>query len=94
MLDEYQTVGLPMVDASAKFLSPTQFGDALEMTSHVSEWLRRMLVVTHEAFNAGTLAVRGEEIRIWASADPDTPGKLIAADIPEDFRARFDAGSA
>tara|TARA_R110002110_G_scaffold415612_2_gene651642 strand:+ start:110496 stop:110921 length:426 start_codon:yes stop_codon:yes gene_type:complete len=93
MLDEYKTVGLPLVDASAKFLSPSQFGDTLEMTSHVSEWRRRTLVVTHEVFNAGTPAVRGEEIRIWASADPDMPGKLIAADIPEDFRARFDASS-
>ena len=93
MLDEYKTVGLPLVDASAKFLSPSQFGDTLEITSHVSAWRRRTLVVTHEVSNAGTPAVLGEEIRVWASADPDTPGKLIAADIPKDFRARFDAGS-
>lgn len=94
MLDEYKTVGLPLVDAHAKFLSPSQFGDDLEITSHVSEWRRRTLVVTHEVSNAGTPAVIGEEIRVWASADPDAPGKLITADIPEDFRARFDAADA
>jgi 4-hydroxybenzoyl-CoA thioesterase len=92
MLDEYKTVGLPLVDAHAKFLSPSQFGDDLEITSHVSEWRRRTLVVTHEVSNAGTPAVRGEEIRVWASTDPDEPGKLITADIPDDFRARYEAG--
>jgi 4-hydroxybenzoyl-CoA thioesterase len=94
MLDEYKTVGLPLVDAHAKFLAPSQFGDNLEITSHVSEWHRRTIVVTHEVSNAGAPAVRGEEIRVWASADPETPAKLIMADIPDDFRARFDAASA
>jgi len=94
MLDEYKTVGLPLVDASAKFLSPSQFGDTIDITSHVSEWRRRTLVVTHEVSNAGTPAVRGEEIRVWAAADPDTPGKLITADIPADFRARFEAADS
>ncbi|MEP4378502.1 MAG: thioesterase family protein [Alphaproteobacteria bacterium] len=92
MLDEYKIVGLPLVDAHAKFMSPSQFGDVLEITSQVSEWRRRTIVVTHEVTNAGTPAVRGEEIRIWASADTDRPGKLITADIPADFRARFEAG--
>lgn len=94
MLDEYKTVGLPLVDAHAKFLSPSQFGDTIELTSHVSEWRRRTLVVTHEVANAGVPAVQGHEIRVWAATDPDKPGKLLTADIPEDFRVRFDAAVA
>ena len=42
MLDEYKTVGLPLVDAHAEFLAPTRFGDEIEVTSHVSEWRRKM----------------------------------------------------
>lgn len=94
MLEEYRTVGLPLVDAHAKFLSPSKFGDTIEITSHVSEWRRRTLVVTHEVSNDGVPAVQGEEIRVWASSDPDAPGKLITADIPADFRDRFEAGIA
>ncbi len=90
MLDEYKTIGLPLVDAHAEFLSPTRFGDDIEITSHVSEWRRRTLVVSHEIFNAGTAAVRGTEIRVWAASDPDDPRKLKTADIPAEFRARFE----
>ena len=93
MLNEYRIVGLPLVDAQAKFMSPSQFGDTIEITSHVSEWRRRTLVVTHEVTNAGTAAVHGEEIRIWAAADRDRTGGLISGDIPQDFRVRFGAAN-
>ena len=93
MLEEYKTVGLPLVDVHAKFLSPSKFGDTIQITSHVSEWRRRTLVISHAVSNAGTPAVEGQEIRIWAAAHPDTPGKLISADIPDDFQARFEAAA-
>jgi len=64
MLDKYKMVGLPLVDAHAKFLSPSKFGDTIEITNHVSEWRRRTLVVSHAVSNAGTPAVEGQEIRV------------------------------
>ena len=90
MLDEYKTVGLPLVDAHAEFLSPTRFGDEIEITSHVSEWRRKTLVVSHDVNNAGVPVVRGTEIRVWAVTDPDDPRKLQSREIPPEFRARFD----
>lgn len=90
MLDEYKTIGLPLVDAHAEFLSPSRFGDEISVTSFVSEWRRRTVVVNHEVVNNGTLAVRGTEIRAWAEQDPDNPQKIRSADIPAEFRARFD----
>ena len=90
MLDEYKTIGLPLVDAHAEFLAPTRFGDEIEVTSHVSEWRRRTLVVSHEVSNAGAAVVRGTEVRVWAATDPDDPRKLQSRDIPPEFRARFD----
>lgn len=93
MLDEYNMVGLPLVDAHAEFLAPTRFGDEIEITSYVSEWRRKTLVVSHEVNNAGTLAVRGSEIRVWARADPDDPRRLQSVEIPSEFRARFEAAA-
>lgn len=90
MLDAYKTVGLPLVDAHAEFLTPTRFGDEIEITSHVSEWRRKTLVVSHEVTNAGIAAVRGTEIRVWAATDPDDERKLQSREIPPEFKARFD----
>lgn len=94
MLDTYKTVGLPLVDAQAEFLSPTRFGDEIEITSHVSEWRRKTLVVSHEVINAGQTAVRGTEIRVWAETDPDDSSKLRSLEIPAEFRARFEGDTA
>jgi 4-hydroxybenzoyl-CoA thioesterase len=91
MLDEYKTIGLPLVDAHAEFLAPTRFGDEIEITSHVSEWRRKTLVVSHEISNNGSAVVRGTEVRVWAATDPDDSRKLQSMEIPPEFRTRLDA---
>ncbi len=89
MVDTYGTVGLPLVDARSEFLSPSKFGDFIDITSHVAEWRRKSLVIAHEVMNDGILAVRGREVRIWASPHPDEPGRLQTSAVPEAVKARF-----
>ena len=56
----------------------------------LTEWRRKTLVVSHDVSNAGTPAVHGTEIRVWAVTDPDDPRKLQSREIPPEFRARFE----
>ena len=61
----------------------------IEVTSWVSEWRDKTLIISHEIHNKGRLAVEGTEVRIWAKAHPEDPKKLQAQSIPESIRSRF-----
>ena len=81
--------GLPLVDAGARFLAPARFGDAVELTSQVSEFRRSSFDVAHRMTIRGELAVEGKETRVWAARDPADPAKMTAQPIPADVIARF-----
>lgn len=57
-------LGIPLVDASARFLAPAWFGDVVEHTSEVSEFRRSSFDVAHRLFVRGGLAVDGRETRV------------------------------
>ena len=90
LMDQYGVVGLPIVDAHAEFIYPSKYGDEIEVTSWISEWSAKTLIVTHEIHNNGLLAVKGTEVRVWAKPDPDDPKRLQAQVIPDSIRASFD----
>jgi len=82
-------LGLPLVDAGARFLAPARFGDAVELTSQVSEFRRSSFDVLHRLSVGGTLAVEGRETRVWAARDPADASKMKAQPIPPQVAARF-----
>jgi 4-hydroxybenzoyl-CoA thioesterase len=82
-------VGLPLVDAGARFISPARFGDMVELTSQVSEFRRSSFDVDHQLMVRGELAVEGRETRVWAGRDPANPSQIKAQPIPADVIARF-----
>ena len=90
LMDQYGVVGLPIVDAHAEFIYPSKYGDEIEVTSWISEWSSKTLIVTHEIHNNGLLAVKGTEVRVWAKPHPDDPKRLQAQVIPDSIRASFD----
>ena len=90
LMDQYGVVGLPIVDAHAEFIYPSKYGDEIEVTSWISEWSEKTLIVTHEIHNNGLLAVKGTEVRVWAKPHPDDPKRLQAQVIPDSIRASFD----
>ena len=87
----FDIMGLPLVDAGARFLAPARFGDVVELASRVSEFRRSSFDVEHQLFVHGTLAVDGKETRVWAGRDPTDPSRIKPQPIPPDVRARFDA---
>ena len=82
-------VGLPLVDAGAKFIAPTRFGDVVELTSQVSEFRRSSFDVEHRLLVHGAVAVEGRETRVWAARDPADASKIKSLPIPPHVTARF-----
>ena len=82
-------VGIPLVDASARFLAPARFGDAVELTSQVGEFRRSSFDVEHRLRVGGVLAVEGQETRVLATRDETDPLAIRALPLPSDFMVRF-----
>jgi 4-hydroxybenzoyl-CoA thioesterase len=87
----YGILGIPLVDARARFLKPAKFNDVAEIASEVSEFRRSSFEVRHRITIGGELAVEGSETRVWASQDPDNPVKLKGMPIPAAVIERFRA---
>jgi 4-hydroxybenzoyl-CoA thioesterase len=81
--------GIPLVDASARFLAPARFGDIVELTSQVKEFRRSSFDVEHRLIVRGALAVEGGETRVWATRDATDPSRIKATPVPEEVIARF-----
>ena len=82
-------MGIPLVDAGARFLAPARFGDVVELTSRVSEFRRSSFDVEHQLLVHGALAVEGKETRVWAARDAVDPSKIKSQPIPAEVTARF-----
>jgi 4-hydroxybenzoyl-CoA thioesterase len=90
MAETFEILGVPLVDARAKFMVPAKFGDEVEMHAFVGEFRRSSFEVRHQLFVDGQLAVDGSETRVWAALDPATgqiKTKPIPAEVMEKFRA-------
>ena len=85
-------IGIPLVDASANFITPIRFGDVVDMATRVSEFRRSSFDVEHRLSVNGALAVEGSETRVWAARNKDDPEKIGGTAIPPDVIAKF--GSA
>jgi 4-hydroxybenzoyl-CoA thioesterase len=85
----YGIMGIPLVDAGARFLAPARFGDAVELASQVSEFRRSSFDVAHQLYVRGALAVEGSETRVWAVRDTADPTKIKSQPIPPEVTARF-----
>ena len=84
-------VGIPLVDAKARFLKPAKFNDVADIASEVGEFRRSSFHVTHRITIGGDLAVEGSETRVWAARHPHDPAKLKAIPIPAAVIERFRA---
>lgn len=87
---QYRLAGFPIVDAAAKFLGPSRFGDHIIIESWIGEWRNKLFQVQHRVINADQTVVEGHELRVWALRDPVNPEGMKAGPIPMEIRARFE----
>ncbi len=83
----YDIIGVPLVDAQARFHVPVKFGDFLDVASEIGEFRRSSFDVTHRMTLAGELAVEGRETRVWAGRDAE--GRIRGKPIPDEVIGRF-----
>src|SRR5262249_55165615 len=86
-------VGIPLVDAKARFLKPAKFNDVADIASESSASRRSSFDAAHRIPIGGWLAVEGSETRVWAGRDPKDPVKLKGIPLPAAVVARFRAAA-
>jgi 4-hydroxybenzoyl-CoA thioesterase len=85
-------MGIPLVDARARFIAPAKFGDLVDSESEISEFRRSSFDVEHRLSIGGELAAAGRETRVWAAWDKDDPSRLTIRPVPSEVIARFRTG--
>lgn len=90
--DEFGLIGLPIADASSRFIEPARFGDTIEITSHVSRWKRKSFEVEHAVMNDGRECAVGAEVRVCAQYADDQRKDIRAVTVPDEIRRRLSSG--
>jgi 4-hydroxybenzoyl-CoA thioesterase len=83
----FDIVGVPLVEASARFIAPVRFGDQVIHESQVSAFRRSSFDVEHRLLIGAELATLGRETRVWAALGP--AGRLQARPLPQAVTARL-----
>jgi len=79
-------IGTPLVDASARFLRPATYGDAIEVETMIDEWRGKSFVMKHTLRRAGEVLVEAQEIRIFARRHPEDSKRIQAVIAPDGIR--------
>jgi 4-hydroxybenzoyl-CoA thioesterase len=87
----YGVVGIPVVEANARFLVPSTQGDEVEVESSVIELRKSSFVLTHNFFCKGKLLLEGREVRVWAAAHPTEANRLKALPLPREVVEKLSA---
>jgi 4-hydroxybenzoyl-CoA thioesterase len=90
LMEKYGIVGLPIVEAKARFLAPCAFRDEIVVESQVSEWNDKTFKLSHAVLNRGLRSVEGYEIRAWTQRRQDDPTRLKAVSIPPEIKTAFE----
>jgi len=84
-------VGIPIVEARARFIAPSSFGDELVAESSVTEWRKSSFVISHKFLRNGALTVEGSETHVWAAAHPTDAQRLTSVPLPREVIRRLSA---
>jgi 4-hydroxybenzoyl-CoA thioesterase len=87
----YAFDGYPVVDARARFLLPTRYGDDVVIETSLAAIRRSSFDLTHRLSKDGALAAEGFETRVWVVRDQSRPGGFRAEPIPAEVVAKLEA---
>ena len=77
-------VGIPLVEARARFIVPSTYGDELLAESSVVVWKKSSFVISHEFSRDGELVMEGSETHVWAAAHPTEAHRLKSVPLPSE----------
>jgi 4-hydroxybenzoyl-CoA thioesterase len=85
--------GIPLVEARARYIIPSSFGDELIAESCVTEWRKSSFVISHKFLRNGELAVEGWETHVWAAAHPTKAHRMKSVPLPQEVIRKLSATS-
>jgi 4-hydroxybenzoyl-CoA thioesterase len=84
LFKSHGVVGIPLVEARARFIIPSTYGDELVAESCVTEWKKSSFVISHRFLRDGVLAMEGWETHVWAATHPTQAHRLKSVPLPRD----------
>jgi 4-hydroxybenzoyl-CoA thioesterase len=84
LFEAHGVVGIPLVEARARFITPSRYGDELVAESSVIEWKKSSFVISHRFLRDGVLAMEGSETHVWAAAHPTEAHRLKSVPLPSE----------
>jgi 4-hydroxybenzoyl-CoA thioesterase len=97
LLREFGAAGYPMVDARARFIAPSSYGDEIVIETRVAQLRNSSFDVEHKAFkleeSGERLAIEAWETRVWVGPHPDDPRRFKSRPIPPIVIARLSGQS-
>jgi 4-hydroxybenzoyl-CoA thioesterase len=82
-------LGIPLVEARARFVTPSTHGDELVAESCVIEWRDSSFVINHKFLRDEVLVIEGWETRVWAAAHPTKAHRMKSIPLPRDVIRRL-----
>ena len=94
LFPEHGIVGVPIVEAGARFSSPARYGDTLVIRAVVAWVKERTFRMEYEISVDGRACASGFEVRAWVKRPASPGGRLEAVAIPEDVARRLRGDAA
>ena len=85
----YGIIGVPLLEAHAKFLMSATFGETLQIESTIVEWGRKTFVVKHTVRRGASVLAEGSETRVFVATYPEDETRIKAVAVPEAVKAAF-----
>lgn len=87
MREEFGIVGIPIVEANARFVASATHEEILRIKAEIRHWGETSLRVEYRGFCGDRPIFEGFEARVWLGRGRD--GRPAATTIPEAFKKRF-----
>lgn len=91
LFQSHGVIGIPLVDARARFFIPSRYGDELTAESCVTEWRKSSFVISHRFLRNGVLAMEGSETHVWAAAHPTDAHRMKSVPLPPEVIRKLSA---
>ncbi|MFI5057962.1 MAG: acyl-CoA thioesterase [Candidatus Acidiferrales bacterium] len=89
LLRRYGIMGIPLVEAQARYIAPSSFGDTVLVETCITEWKNSSFRVEHKLYRGEILAVEATEVRVWTVRIGSDPKLIESRPIPREVIERF-----
>jgi 4-hydroxybenzoyl-CoA thioesterase len=87
MREEFGIVGIPIVEANARFIASATHEEILRIEAKIRRWGETSLRVEYRGFCEDRPIFEGFEARVWLGRGSN--GRPVATIIPEAFKKKF-----